>query len=64
MVLNKISHDTLLKSFRIFKTLMHLQYYCNIRFVVEIVITVQQRFKPGVAKHGDSVSLLLIIGPL
>ena len=35
---------------------MHHQYYCNIGFVVEIIIAVQQRFKPEVAKPWDSVS--------
>ena len=29
---------------------MHHQYYCNIGFVVKIIITIQQRFKPEVAK--------------
>ena len=35
---------------------MHHQYYYNIGFVVEIIITVQQHVKPEVAKPWDSVS--------
>ena len=50
MVQNKISQDAQSKSFRIFKKLMHSQYYCNITFIVKIIITVQQGFKPEVVK--------------